>query len=297
MKILYIANHNSGGNDDEGAINHALTIMGHNVLCVNETYAADYVAKSENLRGLDLVLFHKWHHPASLERLRGLCARAFWYFDLVKWDDPSLERRNAQRIVWMQNTMPHVEFGFCTDGDWVRRNPSLIWLAQGADERVVGVGSPSENNDILFTGIYRGGRARASFVDFMRQRYERAFRHITSGCHREELRNAIAGTKIVMCPSAPVTDYYWSNRVYNAAGFGAFILHPYSLTLINHFRPNKEVVYYHSQTDMVNAIDYYLNTPNKRNEIAEAALKRVKKEHLYRHRLMILIGQVLQGKR
>ena len=294
MKVIYVAKHDSGGNDDEGAIAYAMELLGHRVIRVQEGLSDKFFVNKSNLLGADLVLFHKWFSPETLASLKGVCPRAFWYFDLVTWPDSTLDRRNMQRVNWMRQILPNVEHAFCTDGDWSLRN-RLFWLTQGADERIVGVGNETESNEILFTGITNGGQGREAFVEQIRNHYGNRFRQIRSGCHREELKNAITSSKIVVCPSAPVSDRYWSNRVYNTAGFGGFIIHPYARELVQHYHANKEVVYYHSHGDLYNSIDYFLDSPKKREEIAQAALDRTKKEHLYRHRLMVLLGQVQQG--
>src|SRR5262245_30017975 len=125
MKILYIAKHNSGGNDDEGAISHALTSLGHDVMKVSETKAR--MIRNEKP---DFMLFRKWYDVNHLARFN--FPKVFWYFDLVETaGDPSLEQRARTRRAWMGAIMPRVDLGFCTDGDWVNKNPDkLVWLPQ-----------------------------------------------------------------------------------------------------------------------------------------------------------------------
>lgn len=299
MNIIYVAKHENGGNDDEGAVGYALEMLGHRVDRIEEREAAVKLRQSARLRGADLLLFHKWNDPALLSRLKGYVNRAFWYFDLVYWGgDPTLERRGQERMAWMKNVMPHVEVGFCTDGDWASLNTDkLFWLPQGADERVIGRGDLGANppNDLLFTGIVKGGRGRMAFVQDIYNKYGDRLCHITHGCHREQLKDRVANSKIVLCPDSPSSDRYWSNRVYNAAGFGAFMLHPYCHSLVGHFHANKELVYYHTRKDMYELVDYYLGQPEKREDIGAAALQRVKAEHTYRHRLQILLGRIKHG--
>lgn len=296
MKVIYVAKHNSGGNDDEGAIAYAIEALGHRVVRVDERAAKNLKSYSIS-SGADLLLFHKWDNAEMLHRYEGVCPRAFWYFDLVNWpSDPTLNTRCATRMDWMRRITPNVDFGFCTDGDWVRDNEhKLSWLPQGADERVVGAAAPiqPEPEEILFTGITRGaGRERLKFVEEVAKRFVNQFRQVPYGLHREKLRSVIASTKIVLCPSAPVTDRYWSNRVYNAAGFGAFILHPYSFNMLSQYSANKEVVYYHTMNDLFDSIAFYQEQPEKRERIQAAALERTIKDHLYRHRLTVLLDTI-----
>lgn len=287
MRIVFVAKHDSGGNDDEGAVMHALRELGHTVLPLRE-HLGHKAARLE----ADLCLFFKWCDVSALQTLAGKMARVFWYFDLVDWPDATLAGRCASRRQWMADVLPHVEAGFCTDGDWCAADATgkLAWLPQGADEQVVGFGTAEPAEPILFTGIARGGGlAREGFVAEMRARYGPRFRHVPNGVHGRALADLIAGAQIVVAPDAPVTSRYWSNRVYLSAGFGACLLHPYCERLTGHYANGHEVVYYRGRDDLHRKIAYYLERPACRRNIAAAALERTQREHLYRHRCAELL--------
>ena len=96
MKIVYIAKHDSGHNDDEGAIAHAFRSLGHEVICVPE----DQGRRAALHTGVDLWLAHKWNDQSGINRINTIKNRsggvlAFWYFDLVLFDpqDTSLNSR------------------------------------------------------------------------------------------------------------------------------------------------------------------------------------------------------------
>lgn len=291
LTIGYIAKHDSGGNDDEGAITHALEQLGHTVHRLRESKGRAV----HKLPPLDLVLFHKWDETDVMRTIR--YPKVFWYFDLVDWPDPSLSSRNSTRINWMKKIMDVADLGFCTDGDWVDKKNSnrLIYLPQGADERVAGYGTPPDPGDelpppILFTGIRAGGgRDRVSFVDEMTVNYRQAFNHVSSGVYREELRDLIARSKIVLAPKSPVSDRYWSNRVYNALGFGAFMLHPYSYGLSQQYKDGQEIIFYHSMLELHNHLKFYISADEERQRIADNAIVRTLQEHTYRHRCYYLV--------
>jgi hypothetical protein len=310
LKIVYIANHNSGGNCDEEAVAHALEQLGHEVVRVLE-HRGSSVTQAV---GVDLFLFHKWYDLVTLGKLRGVAPRAFWYWDLVDFPDLSLKRRNDTRKFWMNKICTYADFGFCTDGDWVdaynarqrERGPGglkeLHWLPQGADERVLGRGTESMEEEaplppILFTGIRNGGRTRADFVDMMQVNYRQSFNHVSRGVHGRELADLIARSKIVVAPDGPVTGRYWSNRIYLMLGFGAFLLHPYCAGLANHYYTgDKELVFYRDRTELKDKIAYYLDRGEERRAIADAGLERTLREHTYRHRLEQLLRTVEEGK-
>ena len=140
MKILYVAKHDCGDNQDEQAIAYALAQLGHDVVKIHEKPRH----RTHNLlteRG-DFLLFHKCE---DMTILKNPTPKAFWYFDLVDSEDPTLKPRATSRVQWMRQFMPHCLVGFCTDGDWVEKckqtYPNKLYhLMQGADERMVGFG-------------------------------------------------------------------------------------------------------------------------------------------------------------
>lgn len=302
MRIVYVANHKQhNSNDDEGAITYALQQLGHEVIPVMEKTGK----KCLKLKP-DFFLFHKWSDFEAISRIQ--IPKVFWYFDLVDWPgDESLRSRCNARIGWMKITLSMVDLGFCTDGDWVRSATirsdtvglnahKLIWLPQGADERVAGTtpnGSEQSRVPILFTGIgHRGGVERINFVHEMREKYGDKFTHIPSGVYGASLRDLIARTDIVVCPDSPITDHYWSNRVYMAAGFGAFLLHPYTEGLEQHYTQGTDLDYYRSREELHRLIRFYNTYPSARVSIARQAQERTLREHTYRHRCAQLIETV-----
>lgn len=305
MRILYVAKHDSGGNDDEGAIAYALGQLGHEVVQVHEFYNQipldDWAKLNQEFA---FCLFHKWSNVDFIKRLK--CPKAFWYFDLVDWPlDATLSSRCEARKRWMEEAIPLVDLGFCTDGDWVQRynmghctyEPrsdrlyhKLHVLRQGADERIVGFGKAAERDlDVLFVGGVKGcGVQRESFVQQLRERYGNRFHWIDKGCYREGLRDLVARSKVVVCPDSPVTDKYWSNRVYVMAGFGACLLHS---RVADRIIPG--VLTYDDRQEMIGHIDDLLGAAEEhRKKASETVLEQVKQDHLYRHRCEELIRVV-----
>jgi hypothetical protein len=307
MRILYIAKHNSGDNDDEGAIAFALRELGHDVLCVQEKEAAVWM--SNHSIPVGLILFHKWPEIGRFglrvfgKSMYRVAPKAFWYFDLVHSDDPTLVPRAVHRTVWMNVVVPTCTVGFCTDGDWVKkdRHNRLVHLMQGADERCVGfgdmAGSP-EHTPILFTGMVRHGRDRERHIAELRARYGTKLCVLGDAgpkmrMHGRKLADLFSRTSIVLAPNGPQTDNYWSNRIYLSLGFGAFLLHPKCEKLRSHYTPGVEFIEYEGNADCQDKIDYWLGQPwERRLEIAKRGYERTVREHLYRHRCEQLIRTV-----
>lgn len=288
MKILYLAKHGKIGNtnDDEGAITYALEQLGHEVEVMQERG----VPTIDRWPAADFLLFHHWYDLKSIQKIR--IPKVFWYFDLVEFPDNTLKRRNHTRASWMRHTIPLIDLGFCTDGDWVTQDKSgkLVRLMQGADSRVTGPGThPRETPPILFAGTHRtGGTARSSFVQEMSGRYGSDF-NVVRRVHGRNLANLIAGTSIVVAPDSPITDNYYSNRIYITLGFEGFILHPYSESLAEHYVTDVEIALYKNREDLYCKIGYYLGQPHQRTQIAHAGYLRTMENHTYKHRCAELI--------
>ena len=302
MRIAYIAKHGNGGNQDEDAIAYWLEDLGHDVTRIQEDEAskaaADVVPLRQLVAGHDFMLFHKWNDFRGLSLLDRVIPRVFWYFDLVDFpSDPSLSRRCRSRKNWMMNAVPNSELGFCTDGDWVAQDRSgkLHWLMQGANPRdqLSTTANLKKDFPLLFTGgVLRYGDGRYSFVDEMVKRYGLKLRVNYDGMFQSNLHALISQSHIVLAPDAPVTDRYWSNRVYLSLGFKAFMLHPYSEGVARHYEDREQIVLYRSRPECHELVAYYLDHPRERDRIACAGFDRTMREHTYRHRLESLLATV-----
>lgn len=295
MNILYAAKHNSGHNDDEGAIAYALRQLGHTVTCVEEdpserykrygTTSLDHLVKAN-----ELLLFHKGLDAESIAPLS--LPKVFWYFDLVDSTDPLLASRCAARKGWMDRYTPLVDLGFCTDGDWVRRDRSgkLHLLRQGADERVVGFGIREVvKNRILYVGsVRKTGAVRRSFILEVWERYGNDFLHVEKGCHGVNLHDAISSAEIVLAPDGPITPHYWSNRIYLTLGFGGFLLHPHCGAAAD-YEEGQGVIYYRHRDQLHRLIEAYRAMTRARENARLAGYERTLAKHLYRHRCEELI--------
>lgn len=286
MKVLYIANHGQeNSNDDEGSIAHSLKELGHEVRLVHEREG--YVASGMKA---DFMLFHKWPKVETMSEIR--MPRFLWYFDLVDSKDTTLYLRDKTRMDYINSVRAYLSGAFCSDGDWVERctlNQSpekFAVLRQGVDTRIKTI-EPKANSDsytILFTGTQRGGSTRESFVKDMTDTYGRQFIHVPRACHQLSLQYAVQQAGIVVAPDGPVTDKYWSNRVYLTLGFGGFLLHPRCKELEKEYKDNNHLVFYDHRADLHRKIQHYLKNPTERHAIAKAGMKHTLKHYSYLER-------------
>jgi len=291
MRVVYVAKHHQkDSNDDEGAIAHALTQLGHRVVLVPESQGATPP------RG-DILLFHKWSNTDQLKKLNGKMLRAFWYFDLVgTCGDSSYIQRSAARMRWMHAVTPNVDIGFCTDGDWVDEDLTgkLRTLHQGFDSRLEAEEAEKQVFPMLFVGGLPNGSVRAQRFQELKQEYGDQLVHMSSGVYRESLAVALASAAISVALDSPVTNRYWSNRVYNSCGLGAFTLHPYCAELAEEYQEGKEIAFYSCPQEFREKVLYYSRNAEQRQAVAQRGRARTLKDHTYYNRckeLMKLIKE------
>ncbi len=291
MRILYVAKFGNHDNADEEAVAYALEKLGHEVVKIEQ--------ESANLKDAtgDLVLFHKWDDIRQMSEIK--IPKVFWYFDLIQCqdNDSHIQLRNQQRVMWMRKVMTQVQLGFCTDGDWVNSNPNcnLIRLTQGADERVAGYGQANGPTiPILFTGLVNGGHKRRSHIEELKTKYGPSLT-VVEGRHRihgRELANLLARAEVVIAPDSPITNDYWSNRVYLTLGLGGFLLHPWAGSLTEQYESGKELTYYTCRDELLEQIHYYRKHVSEREELRRAGHEKTMASHTYYHRCIELMKTV-----
>ncbi|QGY39084.1 glycosyltransferase [Pseudodesulfovibrio cashew] len=80
-----------------------------------------------------------------------------------------------------------------------------------------------------------------------------------------------------------------NQRVFDVPTCGAFLLTDYRRQMEELFEPGSEIVYYEHPDQIPGLVDLYLNDPERRRAVAEAARKRVLAEHTYDHRMAALV--------
>jgi hypothetical protein len=290
MKIIYIAKHRPDDWDEGAGISYVLESMGHEVVRIPEASLSS---------GLTLGLPHGdmllAHHPNNFDPIHHSQTRpkCFWYFDLVDFPgDPIIADRCARRVQWHQEAINVFDLGFMNDGDWVQRDRTgkLYVMKEGADERYIGRGTvEGRPGGIAFVGSPRGGVKRMSCIQDLIDRYPDRF--FVSGAreyervYQRQLADVLTNVEVTVCPDGPVTDWYWSNRVYLMTAFGKFCVHPYCAELAKEFVDGVEIMFYRNRKQMFEIIDWALAHPAERETIAAAGMEATRQRHTYRNRL------------
>lgn len=85
-----------------------------------------------------------------------------------------------------------------------------------------------------------------------------------------------------------------NQRVFDVPCCNAFLLTDYRRQMEELFEPETEIVYYEHPDQIPGLVDIYLNDPDKRKAVSEAARKRVLAEHTYDHRMATLVEAMRQ---
>lgn len=212
--------------------------------------------------------------------------RVAWLFDLFIGFD-----REAQIKI---NPIFTSDLVFSTDGgheaEWKHYGVRHELLRQGvraSETYIAAPDYPVEGAEIGFIGsIY--GEYRPELVKRLSRRYGSRFHAFgkDGGIRHENLNRLVSTLKIVVGDSWP-SPYYWSNRIYEMLGRGAFLIHPKVAGLDKEYRPYEHFIpYAHGDFEaLFEKIDYFLDRPEERNRIRFAGLEFTKQNYTYYHRV------------
>lgn len=293
MKILYIAKHNSGGNDDECSISYSLRHLGHEVATIQETRRGNAPELRDfDTSGFDFILFHKCQELTLLKRAKP--PKVFWDFDLVDGTVGGEDMRNRWLIRRQEigHRVSVSQLGFCTDGDWVAGDSSgkLVHLMQGCDPRIEWMDVDEIPHVVSTARSDKVGGRRVSFMQFMRDNVPN-FHQYEQGVHGEKLHRLIASAMICIGPDWPVTDRYFSNRLILTCGYGGLIMHRDSNLAWEMYDGGSEFLTYDTKEELPYMINHWSSDSLRgvRRDMRRAAFERTQKEHTYIHRCRKLI--------
>lgn len=79
-------------------------------------------------------------------------------------------------------------------------------------------------------------------------------------------------------------------RIYDVLACGGFLITNYQTELTDYFEPDTDLVYYTSEEDLIEKVEYYLKHEKDRQEIAHNGLKKIIQYHNYPERLLQMIS-------
>jgi hypothetical protein len=308
MIISYVGNRLNLDTDGKSfnTENHiALTLerLGHTVRFIQESEIPPGSLPG-TAAGSDLFLWTRtWPGKVTLEDLAKIEAAGIptASFHLDKYAGIKRDGGLASDVFW------RTQYVFSPEGS---RQSATVFAQHGINQRYLAAGvfedecyiaEPVERfkHDLVFIG---GGvtYAHPEWNDYRRQlvtflattygsRY-RKFGHPEPTIRGRELNELCSSAKIVVGDSLCkdfMDSWYFSDRIFEQTGRGAFTIAPYIPGITDYFRDREEVVLYAygNWTQLKNLIDYYLAHDEEREAIRRAGHERTKRDHTYRSRL------------
>lgn len=112
----------------------------------------------------------------------------------------------------------------------------------------------------------------------------------------EEKAKSVLAAKINLNSLVPAGIAGLNARAFEIAGIGGFQLIHWREGLKDLFEDGKEIVSFNNFDDLLEKINYYLNNPEERKQIAEASQKRAYSDHTYEKRLLKIFDKVFSSK-
>ena len=283
MKIIYLGNFDNPYSDTtEKHIKYSFEKLGHKVIPINERdfyQERNQILEKIHYEDIDLFFFHKAGldmfgiPPEDIVELLTCitCQKVFWFFDNVEVNDPKRKREK-----WMELVIPFVDYGFLTDVTWIRRYkyPNLFPLRMGIGDENLSLGKYQKEYDIpiAFLGAIYG--ERRNLVTALKKEFGNEKFRVFNNIFGQDLKDFCASCKILIAPSYPGDDFYWSSRIYQIIGNGGFLIHPKFEGLKDEgWIEGKHYVGYKNYPEMVEKIKYYLEHEDERQKIQKTGYK------------------------
>jgi hypothetical protein len=289
-----------------------LESMGHEVVKLQETVATRERILFEGLRS-DVVVFihtHGWDTPGGLSwlELSNKLKEAgvpFITYHLDLWlglgrqqDLDNLFYKSLHHFFTVDKLM----------ADWLNNNTNVKghYLPPGVYERECVMLPPRPvSYDIVFTGSKRYHNEypyRSQLIDFLRKQYGIKFVHIGNDGEVGQMRGlklnqVYADAKISIGDTLNINfgyPYYFSDRLTEQAGRGAFQIFPRITGIEDMYEDGKEIVLYEhgNLADLKEKIDFYLSYPTEREQIRRSGFERTLRDHTYTQRWKTILETV-----
>lgn len=220
------------------------------------------------------------------------CLSGLWYVDYPK--DGILPE-------WLIRGCQRVDYVFTTAKGLIPKleqyNTSVEWLVEGAHLPLLQPVEREKTKQLSFFGTLiaetnNGDKfgERSSFLKDLADRYdfhlygpdsnrvfnEYAFKNHYEPVWNDKLAEAIAETKIVIgYNSTNQIPFYWSNRTYTTLACKGFLITPYVPGIEQVFENHKDLVWFNTLEECYQLIEYYLERPRQRVEIAESGYNKI----------------------
>lgn len=320
MKVVYRGNflpdHGTPGEtgDDnirwstECQIAWTLEAMGHEVVRAQE-FRSDHTGVHEDVTwesvlgaadGADLFLWTQTHNVdpeggyRALDALRAMRVPSVSFHLDLYW---GLERQAQimEQPFWRTDLVITADGGH--DEGFARNGIRHHWMPPAIYRPDAVQGAPSENYrqwPIIFVGSYpyphpTHTEARRQIVTNLQSHFAPQFRHYRTGVRRKELCDLYASVRVVVGDSchAGQVPLYWSERLPEALGRQAFLVHPYVPGIEEWYKDGEHLRVFEAgdMGQMLDLVKWGMAHPEDADRIAAAGRELVLSRDCYEHRL------------
>jgi len=188
----------------------------------------------------------------------------------------------------------HVSYlPLATDEDLYKNTPPTEDEKKMYGYEIAFVGMPFDNRIEIFNELkdFNAG-VFGDFWDMHRDRLKGDyFKGPAAG---DKVLKIYSASKIVMNINHPHSVYGVNTRTFDIPSCGAFEIMDYKQGIEDLFDVGNEIVCYHDVRELKSLVKYYLDHPDRRNEIAEKGCLKARKQHTWTQRVKKVIN-VLRG--
>lgn len=308
LKVAYVGNFTKPW-CTEVHIAQALHAAGHQVLRLqeNRTNWFSLAALAQHHRA-DMVMWTRtWdvNRDAALAQLDGLRRAGIptVSYHLDRWWGLDREYQITSEPFFRTDLVVTADGGH--DDDWKRVGVNHRWFPPGVLASACVPTRPAPRRwtaPIVFVGSHpyphrEWAPIRGAMIEKVAAEYGSAFK-VLPGYRRPAIRGRLlsslyATVKVVVGDSCLVggAARYWSDRIPETLGRGAFLIHPNVEGLGEHFTPGEHLATFDvgDHDDLLAKIDYYLTNDSERQAIAAAGRAHVLQRHTYERRMADLV--------
>ncbi|MGH9093850.1 MAG: glycosyltransferase family protein [Acidimicrobiales bacterium] len=154
---------------------------------------------------------------------------------------------------------------------------------------------------IIFVGSFpyphpEHAAARREIVMHMQSRFGTRFRMYRHGVRGDDLADLYASCRVVVGDSclAGRSPRYWSDRIPETLGRGAFLIHPHIEGIEDHFVDGEHLRTYEpgNMGQLITLAEHYVGQPDEAAAIGAAGQAHVQAHHTYRNRMVDVLATV-----
>lgn len=310
MKVAYLGNFNVSFTT-ESHVAGSLEAMGHQVTRMQEGDVRA-IAVPAVCQDHDMML---WTQTYGLAVTGGTIEERQWMLDTLKsYNVPTvgfhLDRWWGLEREAMVATEPffRVDHLFTADGghqaEWGELGINHYWSPPAVyhAETDKGKRNPMFVSNVAFVGSWRNYAHdwdhRGELVHHLQTRWRNDARlwPQQSAVRGRALQDLYASVKIVVGDSCLMrgATHYWSDRIPETVGRGAFLLHPYVDGIEDHYEDGTHLRLWQlgDWRELDRLITYYLEHDDERESIAREGHAHVKANHTYMNRMQNVIERV-----